>query len=98
MSKKRMTEVRKEIDKLDEKLLYLFNQRANLVLEMAKAKLKIGRKLFDATRERDIFVKVTNKNPGPLSPDAIVRLFERIIDESRRLERTEVYDKADKKE
>ena len=63
---------------------------------MAKSKVKVGKKLFDPKRERDIFVSITGKNPGPLSPDAIVRLYERIIDESRRLERTEVYDKEDK--
>lgn len=28
-----------------------------------------------------------NDNPGPLDDQAIVRLFERVIDESRRLER-----------
>ena len=28
---------------------------------------------------------------GPLGPDAIARLFERIIDEARRLERREVH-------
>ena len=32
---------------------------------------------------------------GPLGPDAIVRLFERIIDEARRLERRVVHDEVD---
>ncbi len=95
MSKKNITKLRKEIDKIDLQLLYLFNQRAELVLDMAKAKIKIGKKLFDPKRERDIYVQITDKNPGPLTPDAIVRLFERLIDESRRLERTEVYDKEE---
>ncbi len=27
------------------------------------------------------------QNPGPLDDEAIVRLFERVVDESRRLER-----------
>jgi chorismate mutase len=31
---------------------------------------------------------------GPLDPDAIVRLFERIIDEARRLERRVVHGEA----
>ncbi|RKX20441.1 MAG: chorismate mutase [Candidatus Zixiibacteriota bacterium] len=93
MSKKEIDKIRKGIDKIDLQLLYLFNRRAELVLEMAKTKVKIGEKLFDPKRERDVFVSITEKNPGPLSPDAIVRLYERIIDESRRLERTEVYDK-----
>ena len=93
MTDKDLDKLRKEIDELDIKLLYLLNQRAELVLQVAKIKLEGGKKLFDPTRERDIFVNLTGKNPGPLTPDAIVRLFERVIDESRRLERTEVFDK-----
>lgn len=93
MTDKDLDKLRKEIDELDVKLLYLLNQRAELVLQVAKIKIAGGKKLFDPTRERDIFVNLTGKNPGPLTPDAIVRLFERVIDESRRLERTEVYDK-----
>ncbi len=93
MDNKELNKLRKEIDELDVKLLYLLSQRAELVLEVAKIKVSSGKKLFDPSRERDIFVNLTGKNPGPLTPDAIVRLFERIIDESRRLERTEVYDK-----
>ena len=30
---------------------------------------------------------MTEENPGPLDDQAIVRLFERVVDESRRLER-----------
>lgn len=97
MSKKAINQLRLGIDKLDSQLLFLLNQRAELVLELAKIKLKLGKKLFDPKRERDILVKMTDINPGPLSPDAIVRLYERIIDESRRMERTEVYNKKNKK-
>ena len=95
--KKRIDNSRDEIDAIDLRLLYLLNQRAELVIKLAEEKRKQGMKLFDPKRERDIFVKLTGKNPGPLTPDAIVRLYERIIDESRRLERTEVYDRDKKK-
>lgn len=96
MNKKKLDKLRTKIDEVDLKLLYLFNQRAELVLELARIKRNLDMKLFDPQRERDIFVRVTGKNPGPLSPDSIVRLYERLIDESRRLERTEVYNKKDK--
>lgn len=93
MTKKKVDKFREEINKIDQELLFLFNRRATVVVELAKIKRKLGKKLFDPEREKDIFVSVTEKNPGPLKSDAIVRLFERIIDESRRLERTEVYNK-----
>jgi chorismate mutase len=40
---------------------------------------------------------VTKKNPGPLKNEAIVRLFERIIDESRSRERVTVEETKRKK-
>ncbi len=73
--------------------MYLLNQRAEQVIEMGKVKQKMEIKVFDPKRERDIFVNMTEKNPGPLHVDAIVRIFERIIDESRRLERIEANEK-----
>lgn len=96
MSKKQIDNLRSEINKIDKELLYLFNRRASVVVELAKIKKKLGKRLFDPEREKNIFVTVTDKNPGPLGSDAIVRLFERIIDESRRLERTEVYNRQPK--
>lgn len=96
MGKKQIDKLRSEINKIDKELLYLFNRRASVVVELAKIKKKLGKPLFDPEREKNIFVSVTDKNPGPLGSDAIVRLFERIIDESRRLERTEVYNRQPK--
>ena len=96
MAKKDLKEFREEINSIDIELLFLFNRRANLVIDLARIQKDQGKKLFDPERERDIFVSLTEKNPGPLTPDAVVRLFERIIDESRRLERTQVYNKKEK--
>lgn len=93
MAKKDIDRIRKKIDKLDSQLLYLLNQRAEQVIEMGHVKSKLGLKVFDPRRERDIFINMTEKNPGPLAVDAIVRIFERIIDESRRLERIEAFER-----
>ena len=95
MTKKKIDNVRTKIDEIDTKLLYLLNQRAEIVLDLAKEKIKKGLKLYDPEREKEIFVRMTEKNPGPLAPEAIVRLFERIIDESRSLERVKVYNKSE---
>ncbi len=79
--------LREQIDQLDERLLEIFNQRAALALEIGTIKMQQGLPIHDPARERRIFQRVKNTNPGPLEDDAIVRLFERVIDESRRLER-----------
>ncbi|WP_298271230.1 chorismate mutase [Geobacter sp.] len=80
-------ELRQEIDRLDAELLRIFNRRAGLALEIGKIKKGRGLPVYDPTREKAIFERMKGENPGPLDNGAIVRLFERVIDESRRLER-----------
>jgi len=79
--------IRNEIDRLDGELLRIFNQRASLALEIGKIKKVVGLPVYDPAREKRIFERMQRENPGPLDDQAIVRLFERVIDESRRLER-----------
>jgi chorismate mutase len=76
-----------EIDRLDGELLRIFNQRAQLALKIGELKKTTGLPIFDPSREKKIFQRMKKENPGPLDDQAIVRLFERVIDESRRLER-----------
>lgn len=80
-------DIRKEIDRLDTELLRIFNERASLALAIGEIKKEQGLPIYDPSREKQIFAKMKVKNPGPLDDNAIVRLFERVIDESRRLER-----------
>jgi len=76
-----------EIDRLDRELLRIFNERANLALKIGEIKKEKQMAVYDPEREKRIFEAMTAANPGPLENSAIVRLFERVIDESRRLER-----------
>jgi chorismate mutase len=79
--------IRKRIDLLDDVLLRIFNERARLALEIGHHKKLLGLPVYDPTREKRIFSRMKDDNPGPLDDGAIVRLYERVIDESRRLER-----------
>ena len=80
-------EIRKRIDLLDDVLLRVFNERARLALEIGQVKKGLGLPVFDPAREKRIFARMKGDNPGPLDDGAVVRLFERVVDESRRLER-----------
>ena len=82
-----INEIRKRIDLLDDVLLRIFNERARLALEIGHLKKGLHLPVFDPSREKRIFTRMKTDNPGPLDDDAIVRLFERVVDESRRLER-----------
>ncbi|SHJ55746.1 chorismate mutase [Malonomonas rubra DSM 5091] len=79
--------IRLKINELDAELLRIFNERAALALEIGHIKKKIGLPIYDPKREKLIFERMKEENPGPLDNEAIVRLFERVIDESRSLER-----------
>jgi chorismate mutase len=83
----KIDEVRKRIDLLDDVLLRIFNERARLALEIGHYKKERGLAVYDPAREKRIFVRMKEENPGPLDDGAVVRLFERVVDESRRLER-----------
>lgn len=79
--------IRREIDRLDNELLRIFNERAALALSIGEIKKDLGLPVYDPAREQRIFERMRAANPGPLDDGAIVRMFERVIDESRRLER-----------
>lgn len=91
MTKEELEQHRQAIDAIDAQLLDLFNQRAEIVLKVARIKKGMGLKLFDPDREEQIFSTVREKNNGPLPNESVVRLFERIIDESRFLEHNRVF-------
>lgn len=80
-------EIRLKINQLDDELLRIFNERAALALEIGHVKKKLKLPIYDPKREKLIFERMKLANPGPLDNEAIVRLFERVIDESRSLER-----------
>ncbi len=87
---RRMEEGRRRIDAIDDELLRLLNERARCALEIGASKKRLGLAVYSAEREMEILARVTHRNCGPLEQEAIRRLFERIIDESRRLERIAV--------
>lgn len=78
---------RREIDRLDEAIVRLLSERAEHVRAIGDAKHRLGEPVYQPHREERVFERVIAANNGPLDDGAIRRLFERIIDEARRLER-----------
>jgi chorismate mutase-like protein len=85
-------EWRRKIDELDRKLVTLLNERSQCAVEVGKLKRQTHDPLYQPERERQILENVARANPGPLSEQAIRRLFERILDEARAVERTVMHD------
>lgn len=82
-----LAELRQRIDALDEELVRLLNARAACALEIGSVKKTAGLPVYQPSRESEVLRHVQSINPGPLDGAAVRRLFERIIDEARRLER-----------
>lgn len=78
---------RRRIDQIDTQLMALLNSRSACALEIGRLKRAAGLPIYSPEREAQILERVMRENPGPLDPGAIRRVFERIIDEGRRLER-----------
>jgi chorismate mutase len=79
-------DLRHRIDFIDDELLRLFNERAKLALEIGQQKKTLGLPVHAPHREEAILLRVQRENPGPLPPTSIARLYEQLIQESRRLE------------
>jgi len=85
--RQKIEEERLKIDAIDEQMIVLLNKRAGYATEIGHAKRHLNLPVYVPKREEQVIQNVQGKNPGPLSNEAIRRLYERIIDESRRLER-----------
>lgn len=78
---------RRQIDRIDEEIVRLLSARAEHVRTIGHAKQRLGEPVYQPHREEKVFERVIAANNGPLDNGAIRRLFERIVDEARRLER-----------
>ena len=79
--------LRQAIDRVDEVLVRLLNQRARYAIEIGEIKAVLGLPIYVPEREKDVLRHVEETSEGPLDCKTVRRLFERIIDETRRVER-----------
>jgi len=82
-----LTPWRERIDAIDEAVILLLNERARYAAQIGRIKRVIGLPVYVPTREEEVLQNVMHTNPGPLPSASVRRLFERIIDETRALER-----------
>jgi len=84
---RQIEDYRRRIDQIDEQLMMLLNARSACAVEIGRIKRHAGLPVYQPDREKWILDRVARNNPGPLDSGAVRRVFERVIDESRRLER-----------
>lgn len=84
--------LREEIDKLDEVIVRLLDRRARCAYAIGRIKHEQGLTIYEPQREAAVMAHIKDVNTklgGPLDEGAIVRLYERIMDEARRIQRIE---------
>jgi chorismate mutase-like protein len=83
-------DLRRRIDSIDEQLVALLNERAECALEIGRLKRELGVEVYQPDREAEVHRRAranSERVGGPLGAAAIKRIFERIIDEARHIER-----------
>lgn len=92
----RLARLRRRIDEVDLLILQHINERTLVVEDIGKVKREFGLPIYEPKREDDVYRNVTENNHGPLPPDAVRRIFERIIDEMRTVQRNRMLAEKEK--
>ena len=82
-----LSNLRKEIDEIDEQILALLSRRAEIAIEVGKHKARSRSAYFTPEREQVILKRLVGLNPGPLPPEAVRAVYREVISASRALEK-----------
>jgi chorismate mutase-like protein len=88
-----LEDCRRRIDDLDLRILALLNERTAVVQQIGEAKQSLDLPIYEPRREDAVYANVTGHNNGPLPPESLKRIFERIIDEMRTVQKRRMLDK-----
>ena len=83
----KLAECRRNIDRIDIQVLALLNERARVAEIIGTVKRDQGLPVYEPKREDQVYRNVLDHNHGPLPADAVRRIFERVIDEMRTLQK-----------
>jgi len=89
-----LDDCRRRIDELDLRILELLNQRTRAVELIGQAKQFLDFPIYEPKREDEVYANVTGRNSGPLPSEAVKRVFERIIDEMRTVQKLRMQDES----
>jgi chorismate mutase len=83
----KLAECRRVIDRIDAQLVALLNERARAVEVIGQIKQECSMPVYEPKREDEVYRNVLENNHGPLEPEALKRVFERVVDEMRTLQK-----------
>ena len=90
----KLGECRRRIDELDVEILKLINERTRIVEQIGQVKQELRMAIYEPKREEAVFANVLSHNGGPLPGEAVKRIFERVIDEMRNVQKVRMQEAA----
>src|SRR3982751_5821685 len=85
-----LAEHRKAIDKLDQKIVELLNERTKHVLEIGAIKIKNGEEIYAPHRELAVLERVIKINQGPITNESLRAIYREVMSSALSLEKTMV--------
>jgi len=82
-AKAALADCRSRIDIVDRRLVALLNERTRIVEQIGRIKREMEMPIYEPKREDEVLANAMSSNPGPLPADGVKRIFERIMDEMR---------------
>ena len=84
-----LKKLRTEIDEVDSQIVPLLSKRTLYSVLIGRVKLSMNLPTYSPEREKQISKKISEYAEEPLRPEALLRIYERILDESRAIQREE---------
>lgn len=85
-----LSKLRNEIDSLDEKLTKLLSKRTYFSVMIGRVKRTLKMPTYNPEREREISKRINKFAKKPLTTSALKRIYERILDESRAIQKDDI--------
>jgi chorismate mutase-like protein len=87
---KALADCRDRINAIDRRLVALLNERTRIVRQIGRIKQECKMPIYEPKREEEVLRNIAESNAGPMANDAARRIFERIIDEMRTLQKLQM--------
>lgn len=91
-ARQKLEEFRVVIDQIDRRMVALLNERTEIVECIGRVKRESQMPIYEPRREDQVFANIAEANHGPITHEAVRRIFERIIDEMRGIQRVRMQD------
>jgi len=87
---------RKRIDDVDRRLAALLNERAIAVVEIGRLKRQMGMPIYEPSRETEVLQNVQTSSTGPLDEKDLSKIYERLLDVMRNIQKREIVPDAER--